>query len=60
MSYLDNLISIQNALMGKVVATCGSCGRTFSCNSAYVGAVQAGKLESLCGYCDRSHDEQEG
>lgn len=38
-----------------IKATCSSCQRTFETNEAYVEAVRAGRLESLCSYCDGSH-----
>ena len=41
------------------IATCISCGRTFSCNALYVKMVQEGKIESLCGYCSGEHDDGE-
>lgn len=35
----------------KVIATCSACKRKYNASEALVAAVQAGKLESLCGGC---------
>jgi len=43
-----------------VKATCIACGKQFWATEAYVANVQAGKEESLCGYCDKSHDDEGG
>lgn len=40
-------------------ATCTACGREFECSELMVKLVQAGKAESLCGYCDGSHNNAE-
>lgn len=39
-------------------ARCKSCGRKYKTNEAMVRLVQLGRLESLCGYCDESHDDK--
>ena len=49
--------SSQVKLEKEEIATCVSCGRTFNCNALYVKMVQDGVEESLCGYCDNSHDD---
>lgn len=38
-------------------ATCIACGRTFWATEAYIAQVKLGKLESICGQCDGSHDD---
>ena len=44
--------------MGETMkATCVSCQRQFEASELYVKMVQAGKLASLCGACDNSHDD---
>ena len=45
---------------GRVIvkATCISCGRTYWATEAFVAACQDGREESLCGSCDRSHDDE--
>ena len=40
-----------------VKATCAACGKEFWATEVYVRAVQAGRLESLCGGCDESHND---
>ena len=43
---------------GRIIvkATCMCCGREYWATEAFVAAVQDGREESLCGYCDGSHD----
>jgi hypothetical protein len=41
-----------------ITATCVSCGRVYETCEAMVQAVKDGKAESLCGYCDKSHDDK--
>ena len=41
-----------------VTATCVSCGRNYWATEAYVRKVIEGSLESLCGMCDHSHEEE--
>ena len=43
-----------------VKATCVACGRSYWATEAFEAMVKAGRLESLCGYCDGSHDDGEG
>ena len=38
-------------------ATCSSCGREFWATEVYVIAVKEAREESLCGYCDGSHND---
>ena len=40
-----------------IVATCVSCGREFTTSEAFRCNVQNGTIESICGYCDGSHDD---
>jgi biotin synthase-like enzyme len=40
-----------------MIATCISCSRQYETNDAMVAAVKAGRCESLCPYCDMSHDD---
>ena len=42
---------------GAIKATCSACQREFWATEAYVSAVQAGRLENLCGGCDESHND---
>ena len=40
-----------------VKATCSACQREYWATEAFVCAVQDGREESLCGYCDNSHND---
>jgi uncharacterized protein with PIN domain len=41
------------------LATCRACGRSFWASTTYTDAVRRGVVESLCDYCDNSHDDGE-
>jgi hypothetical protein len=53
-SILDNRVVYDGRVIVK--ATCIHCGRVYWATEAFVCAVQDGREESLCGYCDGSHD----
>jgi organic radical activating enzyme len=38
-------------------AVCIACQREFFATEAFVAFVKAGRCESLCPYCDSSHDD---
>jgi len=62
MAYLKELRRTHKALASimsenVVKATCSACQRTFWAAEAFVSVVQSGKIESLCGACDGSHEE---
>ena len=50
----DNKATYDGRIIVK--ATCICCGREYWATEAFVAAVQDGREESLCGYCDGSHD----
>ena len=44
---------------GDITATCCVCGRIYKTNELCRTLVQEGKIESLCGFCDGSHDDHD-
>jgi hypothetical protein len=53
-------MAVKNKKENTVRATCTACGRSYYCTEAYVAMVKAGREESLCGYCDNSHNDERG
>ena len=41
-----------------IKCTCCACGRVFEASELYVTLVRAGKAESICSYCEKTHDEE--
>jgi len=38
-------------------AICSVCGRSYWVTEAVLKAIKSGKVENICAYCDKTHDD---